>query len=169
MDADTIGDIIGLAITAGILFTGLFAGRILERRHVRLLREHEEQFRWMHTSNVRAIPSRAKDPQMVVGHVVISTDYFKTFIARLKKLIGGELGTYQTLLMRARREALKRVQEEAAERGLNSVANVRIEYAAVGGMGSGNQKGVISVAVLASGTGYQDPELARPDQQLASG
>ena len=56
-------------------------------------------------------------PSMVTGNVVISVDYFKTVVAGLRNLVGGNVNTYETLLDRARREALLRLQQQALELG----------------------------------------------------
>ena len=42
---------------------------------------------------------------LVMGEVVIASDYFKTFVASLRNIVGGEVKAYQTMLSRARREA----------------------------------------------------------------
>ncbi len=71
---------------------------------------------------------------LVVGQVVIASDYFKTFAATLRKLVGGELHTFESLMVRARREALVRMLASARERGANGVINVRFASSNVGSM-----------------------------------
>ena len=89
----------------------------------------------------------------MIGEVVIATDYLKSFQATIRKIFGGRLGSYQTLLDRARREALLRVIEQAQDQGYNAVCNVRLETADVGGNTS--QRRVAMVGILGSGTAYQ--------------
>ena len=64
--------------------------------------------------------------------VVIASDYFKTFAASLRKLVGGELRTYESLMERARREALLRMLESARRLGANCVLNVRFSTSNIG-------------------------------------
>ena len=92
-------------------------------------------------------------PQMYVAEVVIATDYLKTFLAGLRKFFGGEIRSYQTLLVRARREATLRILEQARQQGYNAICNLRLENADIGG--NNNAKGVAMVAILASATAYR--------------
>jgi uncharacterized protein YbjQ (UPF0145 family) len=89
---------------------------------------------------------------MIVGESVIATDYLKTFLAGLRKIFGGELRSYQSLLVRARREALQRVVEEARRSGYNAICNVRLDGADVGG--NSKRRRVAMVCILASATAY---------------
>jgi uncharacterized protein YbjQ (UPF0145 family) len=72
----------------------------------------------------RTTPQRAF---LVHGTVVVSADYFKTFVAGLRNLFGGRLRTYETLMERARREALLRLKEQARQRGAKMIICVRFE------------------------------------------
>ena len=58
---------------------------------------------------------------------MIASDYFKTFGAQLKRIFGGRLRTYETLIERARREAIQRMRSQAAAHGADIVMNVRLE------------------------------------------
>lgn len=81
--------------------------------------------------------------------MVISSDFFKTFIAGLLNLIGGEISTYESLLDRARREAMLRMEEAALAWGANQVVNVRIQTAE---LSANSGQGVVAVEVIAYGT-----------------
>jgi uncharacterized protein YbjQ (UPF0145 family) len=87
-----------------------------------------------------------------VGSVVVSSDYFKTFVAGLLKLVGGRIGVYETLLERGRREALLRMEEAALAWGAERVVNVRIQTAELGG---NNGQGIVALEVIAYGTGVR--------------
>ena len=87
--------------------------------------------------------------QLVSGSVVISSDYFKRFIAGLRMLIGGRLNTYESLLDRARREAILRMREEAKALGATQIFNVKLETISIGGR---NPNSVSCLEVLAYGT-----------------
>ena len=74
----------------------------------------------------------------LVGHVVISIDYFKKFVAGLRLLFGGRLKVYESLLDRGRREAVLRMKEQARERGSNMVFNIKFETASISKGAKGN-------------------------------
>jgi uncharacterized protein YbjQ (UPF0145 family) len=90
---------------------------------------------------------------MLCGEAVISSDYLKTFLGSLRKIFGGELRSYRSLLERARREALQRVIEEAKSMGYNAVCNVRFDSSDIAGA-SGRNRGMVMVTILASATAY---------------
>ena len=90
-------------------------------------------------------------PKLVCGNAVISVDYFKPFAAGLRGIIGGRIGSYESLFERARREAMLRMKIEARRHGGNIVLNVKFETTRIY---SGGGRGAISVEALAYGTAY---------------
>ncbi|MBX3385871.1 MAG: heavy metal-binding domain-containing protein [Phycisphaeraceae bacterium] len=168
MNSDSIGMLFQLVFTVGVggalLAIGLLAGRWAERRHLASLAQREEELRAMLLTDVRgfpvaAHPGQSVDPsghaRLVTGEAVISSDYFKTFVSALRKIVGGEMKNYQGLLDRARREATVRMLSEARAAGFDSVCNVRYAgYDITSGI-SGGKKPVVSVAVQAIGTAYR--------------
>ena len=91
---------------------------------------------------------------VVTGSVVISVDYFKRFLAGLRKIVGGRIAAYETLLDRARREAILRCKEEARARGFQAVVNLRLETTRIS-RASRNDRATAGVEVLAFGTGLE--------------
>jgi len=63
---------------------------------------------------------------------VVAVDYFKKFIAAIKMFFGGKLGMYDSLLTRARRQAIVRMLREADALGADAIYNVRVEFSAIG-------------------------------------
>ncbi len=153
----------GLILQFGLpvlfILLGLVVGTAVERAHLRELAAREREFADMLVTDVRSFPQGAEGAEgaegatIVVGQAVIATDYLKSFLAGLKKVLGGELGSYLSLLDRARREAVLRMLEEARRGGYDAVCNLRLDTADVGG--SGVAKGVVMVALMASGTAYR--------------
>ena len=94
------------------------------------------------------------DTTLVCGNVVISVDYFKTVIAGLRNLVGGNITAYESLLDRARREAILRMQEQAATLGSRMIINMKFETSRVSGDAG---RGLGSVEVLAYGTALVPP------------
>ena len=71
------------------------------------------------------------EAQLVMGSVVIASDYFKQFVAWLRSIFGGHLSSYESLLDRARREAILRMKEQAQKQGANIICNVKFTTASV--------------------------------------
>ena len=84
-----------------------------------------------------------------MGNVTISVDYFKRFLAALHAFFGGRVTSYETLLDRARREALIRMKLMAKEKQASLVLNVKYETVSIY---KGTGKSIGSVEVLAYGT-----------------
>lgn len=126
--------LIGLAITLGLITLGYFVGRVLEKRHLAELDRREAATASVVLVDVKTLPAavEAANGSLVMGEVVIASDYFKTFAASLRNIVGGEVKSYQTMLSRARREARLRMVEQARALGSELVVNVRFEWSAVG-------------------------------------
>lgn len=126
--------IIWLSFTVGLILLGYFVGRVREAQHLADLDRREAEMASMLVVDVKTLPPSvvASGGALVGGEVVIAADYFKTFVAGLRNIIGGEVKTYQTMLSRARREARLRMLEEARALGAEIVINVRFEWSDVG-------------------------------------
>ncbi len=86
-----------------------------------------------------------------MGSAVISIDYFKRFLAILRNIFGGRIRSYESLVDRARREAILRMKAEAKKNHADIIINFRMETSTIGR--SANQKGQVgSVEALAYGT-----------------
>jgi uncharacterized protein YbjQ (UPF0145 family) len=135
----------------GPLALGYVAGTFVERRHYRSIVRREAEF-----INLPAITMKTsgypeeqiQNADMVYGSAVISIDYFKRFLAGLRNIFGGTIKSYETLIDRARREALLRMKEMAGDADV--IVNVRVETATIGR--TAGKKGVGCVEVLAYGT-----------------
>ena len=127
-------ELLGLWITLGLILLGYVVGRIRERQHLTDLDQREAAVASVVVIDVKTLPPgvTAASGTLVMGEVVIAADYFKTFAASLRTIVGGEVKAYQTMLSRARREAKLRMIEEAQRLGSNLVVNVRLEWSAVG-------------------------------------
>jgi uncharacterized protein YbjQ (UPF0145 family) len=159
--ADLIGLIVNIAIFGGLILLGLFAGGRAERKHLRNLEERETALGGMLVTDLKSYPGGAEatpTPEMFVGEVSIACDYLKAMLASLRNLIGGEVRSFESLQLRARREATLRVMEQAQAKGFNSLANLRLETADIAGNITTNRKQrMVVVSVIASATGYARP------------
>lgn len=143
--------LIQLVIFLLLLAAGYGFGRRAERKHYESIRAREDALRHVLVLNERFPPPGYTrcDATLVSGNVVISVDYFKTVVAGLRNLVGGNISSYESLLDRARREAILRMQQRAEEIGADAVINMKFETSRV----SGNAGQAIgSVEVLAYGT-----------------
>ncbi|MFQ5513474.1 MAG: YbjQ family protein [Myxococcota bacterium] len=131
-------------------------GSWIERRHYRILRRREKASQRFAAMTLPRVPEdwKIRDAQLVSGSVVISIDYFKRFLAGLRGLIGGRVRSYETLLDRARREAIMRAKEAARDAGFNAVINLRLETSRLASS-SKRREGTAGVEVLAFGTGIR--------------
>ncbi len=149
------GAFIQLSVPVFLLALAWFTGRTVEKRHFRRLDEQEQALSFMDVTNKKAFTAGvnpARHGMLVIGQVVIATDYLKTFLAGVRKVIGGELKSYETLMVRARREAMVRMLADAQKQGYNAVCNVRLEFCDIGSMT--DKKGAAMVEVVAFGTAY---------------
>jgi len=148
---EVTGVIIGLLSTMSLLVLGLVIGSWIESAHFRSLAEREQSLTHILVSDLKRLPDnwRATDPVLVTGEVVIATDYFKVFVASLRNLFGGRVRSYETLVERARREAIVRMLQQVQTAGANAVWNVRIETSTIQGKQQGKSGGI---EVLAYGT-----------------
>lgn len=148
---DFIIDNLEWVIFLFLLAVGFFAGRFLERRHYRSIRKREKKLAKVLTFATRFPPNMVmpQDCRLVSGTVVISSDYFKQFVAGLRNLVGGRFRGYETLMDRARREAVLRMKEDAQRAGYYLIVNVKIENTSITG---GRQGTTPSFELFAYGT-----------------
>lgn len=154
MDLETVILILTMLLVYGspvILFFGAWwIGSVLENRHYKSIRTREAEL-----LRLPAVPIRTPvagrvivDARLVTGSVVIANDYFKKFLAGLRKIFGGRLRSYESLIDRARREAVLRMKESCPD--ADAILNLRLETSTIsctnrdGGMGA--------VEVIAYGT-----------------
>ncbi|PWR00108.1 YbjQ family protein [Leucothrix pacifica] len=134
-----------------LLVVGYIIGTYLERKHYRSILKREEALRSLPVVASKYLPEDGVSYQqtLVMGNVTISVDYFKRFLATLHNFFGGRVTSYESLLDRARREAMLRMKSQAASQQASLVLNVKYETASIY-KGSGSNIG--SVEVLAYGT-----------------
>ena len=155
---DFLLDYLQIAVFLLLLAVGYFSGRFLEQRHYRSIRKREKALAKVLTFAVRFPPNLvdAQDCRLVSGCVVISSDYFKQFVASLRSLVGGRFRGYETLLDRARREAILRMKEEAQQAGYALIVNVKIGSTSI----SGGRRGAMpSFELLAYGTAIKASQV----------
>jgi uncharacterized protein YbjQ (UPF0145 family) len=126
------------------------AGVIIERRHYRSIREREAATAGLPAVTLRTLdsPRPVAEARLITASVVISHDNFKRFLAQLRKIFGGRLRSYESLLDRARREAVLRLKEQCPEAHI--VLNLRLDTANISS--TQGKKGLGALEVVAYGT-----------------
>lgn len=134
-----------------LLAIGYVFGRITEQRHYRSIREREKSLSRVLLFAAKRPPPDvlAMDTTLVSGSVVISSDYFKWFVAGLRKLFGGEVRVYESLIDRARREAVLRLKQQTLELGGQTVFNIKFESSNIT---MGARGGIAAIEMFAYGT-----------------
>ncbi|OXL25667.1 MULTISPECIES: YbjQ family protein [unclassified Psychrobacter] len=137
-----------------VLFVvGWFFGARHERQHLAQLVLAEKSLSYIIVSTERFYqPALADNTQgdLVLGSVVIAQDYFKMVIARILSIFGKNLTTYETLLDRARREAVVRMRTQAQAKGYNHIYGLRLEVSNINQLGSMVEAIAYGTAVMSS-------------------
>jgi uncharacterized protein YbjQ (UPF0145 family) len=146
---------IELLVLVVLLMVGYGFGRANEARHYASIRERELRYRDVLLFSARFPPeaARPRESRLVMGNAVVSVDFFKQFVAGLRSLLGGRVTSYESLLDRARREAVLRMKEDAALSGARAIFNVKFETSSIS---QGAKNSIGSVEVLAYGTALAD-------------
>ncbi len=141
-----------LAVFLILLLAAYSVGTFFEKRHYSSIKKREIEMLDLPAVNLKKVPGEKKivGVQMVSGSAVISLDYFKRVLASLRMLLGGRVRSYESLIDRARREAVLRMKQSCRmKNGL--IINVRVETSSIGK--SANDKNQVgSVEALAYGT-----------------
>jgi uncharacterized protein YbjQ (UPF0145 family) len=134
---------------------GWFFGSRHERQHLAQLAISEKELGYIVLSSERFYkPSLAmnSETELVLGNVVIAQDYFKMIIAKVMSLFGKNLTTYETLLDRARREAIVRMRAQAHSKGYNHIYGLRLEVSNINQLGSMVEAIAYGTAVISNET-----------------
>ncbi|MFC1813182.1 YbjQ family protein [Thermodesulfobacteriota bacterium] len=138
-------------ILISLIAIGYFGGTWAEKQHYRSIEQREKTYLHLPAITVKNVDvddAKVQQAKLVYGSVVISIDYFKRILAGLRNIFGGTVKSYETLVDRARREALLRMKEMAPDSAM--IVNVRIETSTIGK--NAHKKGVGCLEAIAYGT-----------------
>ncbi|MDP7524312.1 MAG: heavy metal-binding domain-containing protein [Arenicellales bacterium] len=141
-----------LIIVIVLIGLGYVVGSIAEKKHYRSIISREAQLLHIPTVSVKNMIEGGVDiidARMVQGSVVISIDHFKRILASLRNIFGGKVTAYESLVDRARREAILRMKEKSPNADI--VLNTRIETSTIG-RSANNRKSIGSIEAMAYGT-----------------
>jgi uncharacterized protein YbjQ (UPF0145 family) len=156
MDIKLIFDILdqfgGLFTFLTLIIIGYFFGTSIEKKHYNSIISREKLLLKLPVVTIDNVYDSNREigkVELVYGNVVVSVDYYKKFIAGLKNLFGGRLSSYETLIDRAKREAILRMKEMA--NGCDIILDMRIESSSVGKVSEVKSK-TDGIEVIAYGT-----------------
>jgi uncharacterized protein YbjQ (UPF0145 family) len=133
-----------------LTIVGYVVGQHKEKKHYESIKNREAELINLVTTNKKR-PLMSTDSnvtvKLVTGSVCISIDYFKRIVAALRAIVGGNIRSYETLLDRARREAILRLKESCTD--ASEIYNLRIETSSIY-KGSGKQIGSVEVLAFAT-------------------
>ena len=124
-----------LALFAVLFIVGFAFGRYNEAKHLAELQINEARLAYISVDNQRFIHTYQAG-QLVSSNVVISHDYFKFVLATVQNFFGGRLMSYESILERARREAVVRLKLEAEKMGATHIMGLRLSTTEMGMQGS---------------------------------
>ena len=133
-----------------LISLGYFFGKMSERKHYASIIKRERDLLDLPTTTSKypiGNVTNIDNAHLVQGNAVISVDYFKRMLAGLRNFFGGTVQSYETLLDRARREAILRLKESCP--GADQIINLRLETSSIF---KGRKNSVGSVEILAYGT-----------------
>lgn len=128
------GLIFKIAFFALLFGIGWLFGRQIEKKHLNELDEKERALAHIRI-DTNKFQTSDRSGQLVESNVVISHDYFKYVIAQIQNFFGGRLTTYETVVDRARREAIVRLKQKAVDAGANQIMGLRLSTTELGMQG----------------------------------
>lgn len=150
---EVVYQFLDIILFLALVVLGYAVGTFTERRHYKSIVRREKETLKMQvvTAEPRLPEEKIREVFLVSGNAVISIDYFKRLLAQLRNIFGGRVKSYESLVDRARREAILRMKEEARAGGARAVVNFRLETSAIG-QNANRKKSIGSIEAIAYGT-----------------
>ncbi|KOR15957.1 YbjQ family protein [Acinetobacter soli] len=123
-----------LGVFVVLFVVGWGFGRYFERKHLKELEQKERLLAHIQLDTNRFVQP-VQPGQFVSSNVVISHDYFKYIIANIQNFFGGRLTSYETVVERARREAIVRLKLQAQQYGCTHIMGLRLSTTELGMQG----------------------------------
>lgn len=118
----------------GITACGLIFGSIIEKRHYSSIQEREQKFKnivILSDTDLKEAGNTEWNGIMMTGGTAVSIDAFKKLMAGFVNLFGGRVKSYESLIDRARREAILRLKQKAYDAEYNAIINLRVETSSI--------------------------------------
>lgn len=117
-----------------VIALGLFFGKRNEKKHYASILEREGKYKniiVLSDKDLRRVKNTQGEWLLITEGTVVSIDAFKKLMASFVNLFGGRMKAYESLVDRARREAILKVKEQAAKAGCNIISNLRLETSSI--------------------------------------
>ena len=72
---------------------------------------------------------------LVAAEAVMGTNIFRDFFAKVRDVVGGRSGAFQSAMADARELILKEISEQAEAAGCNAIIAIDIDYGEISGSG----------------------------------
>ncbi len=137
-----------------LLIATWIIGRTIEKRHYQDIRQREDRWHQVPATNGKPTPDlpQIASSELVVGSVVVSVDHFKRWLTGFRKIFGGEMKSYSSVIDRGRREAILRMKEACPEADM--FVNCRIMTSTISN-GKGKAIGCSEVLAYATALRFQ--------------
>lgn len=91
----------------------------------------------MLTATTPTIPEKTivRTIGMVNGDAILGANIFKDFFAGIRDIVGGRSAAYERELVKAKKIAVREMQQEAEEAGANAVVGVDLDYETITSQG----------------------------------
>lgn len=163
-ELNLFGLVLYLGVPVVLLIVQYFIGSAIENAHIRSLEAREAANSDFLITNLKTPPVQDavggrgdRQPALVAGEAVISSDFFKNWLFGLRNFFGGESKTFARIFDRARREATLRMIDEARRAGYKAICNVRYGSADIAGNAATNtsaKKTLKIASCIVTGTAY---------------
>jgi len=137
------------------IICGLFFGKRAEKKHYSSIIEREEKYKSiviLSDKDLKRVKNTSGEWILLSGTTVVSIDAFKKFMSSFVNLFWGKMKSYESLVDRARREAILKVKQQAYEKNLNCIVNLRVETSSIT---KNAKQNVWAVEALVYATGIQ--------------
>lgn len=117
-----------------IVLLGLYFWKRAEKKHYVSLLEREEKYKniiVLSDKDIKNEKNIQSEWVLITEGTVVAMDAFKKFTAGLINIVGGRVKAYESLVDRARKEAVLKVKQAADELWYNAVINLRIETSSI--------------------------------------
>ena len=110
-----------------LILLGYFIGSYIEKRHYKSIDKRETELLYLPVVSGKNFLEEKdiEKAELVYGSVVVSIDYFKLVLFGLRNFIGGEVLSLETVIDRARREAILRLKEKVKDADM--ILNLKVE------------------------------------------
>jgi len=135
-----------------VIACGMYFWKKVEKKHYASILEREERYKnivVLSDKDLKRVKNVSPDALMIMEWTVVSIDAFKKLMAGFVNIFGGRMKAYESLVDRARREAILKVKQRAVEGWYNAIWNLRLETSSIS---KNAKKAVGAVEALAYAT-----------------